>query len=131
MKKIHKHISVILGAVILIVSSTAFLSAQDSTVVVKDSAAVVQNSIEAVTETTATIVPTIDAGDTAWMIVATAFVLMMTIPGLAFFYGGLVRQKNVLNIMMQSTILTALITVQWIVFGYSISFGSSEGVLAP
>jgi len=131
MKKIHKYISVILGAIVLIVSTTTFLSAQDSTMVVQDSAVIAQNSAAAVQETAATIVPTIDAGDTAWMIVATAFVLMMTIPGLAFFYGGLVRQKNVLNIMMQSTILTALITVQWIVFGYSISFGSSEGVLAP
>ena len=79
----------------------------------------------------ATVTPTIDTGDTAWMIVATALVLLMTIPGLAFFYGGLVRQKNVLNIMMQCLIITAAVTLQWIMFGYSLAFSSSEGALAP
>jgi len=131
MKKIHKHISVILVAVILLVSSSSFLLAQDSTMVAQDSAVIAQETVAPVQETAATIVPTIDAGDTAWMIVATAFVLMMTIPGLAFFYGGLVRQKNVLNIMMQSVILTAVITIQWVVFGYSLAFSSSSGALAP
>ncbi|MDR0766481.1 MAG: ammonium transporter [Odoribacteraceae bacterium] len=57
------------------------------------------------------------------MIVATVLVMMMTIPGLAFFYGGLVRQKNVLSIMMQCLVITALITVEWIVIGYSWVFG--------
>lgn len=75
--------------------------------------------------------PFIDAGNTAWMIVATALVMLMTIPGLALFYGGLVRQKNVLNILMQCFILTAVISVEWVVFGYSLSFGSSSGALAP
>ncbi len=75
--------------------------------------------------------PYIDFGNTAWMIVATALVLLMTIPGLALFYGGLVRQKNVLNILMQCFILTAVITLEWVFFGYSLSFGSSTGVLAP
>lgn len=75
--------------------------------------------------------PYIDFGNTAWMIVATALVMLMTIPGLALFYGGLVRQKNVLNILMQCFILTALITIEWVFFGYSMSFGSSTGALAP
>ncbi|MEI8113816.1 MAG: ammonium transporter [Bacteroidia bacterium] len=75
--------------------------------------------------------PYIDSGNTAWMIVATALVLLMTIPGLALFYGGLVRQKNVLNILMQCFILTAVITLEWVFFGYSLSFGSSTGALAP
>ena len=75
--------------------------------------------------------PYIDFGNTAWMIVATALVLLMTIPGLALFYGGLVRQKNVLNILMQCFILTAVITLEWVFFGYSLSFGSSTGALAP
>ncbi len=75
--------------------------------------------------------PYIDFGNTAWMIVATALVMLMTIPGLALFYGGLVRQKNVLNILMQCFILTAAITLEWVFFGYSMSFGSSTGVLAP
>lgn len=67
---------------------------------------------------------TLDSGNTAWIIVATAFVLMMTIPGLALFYGGLVRQKNILSIMMQCFILTAVITIEWIVVGYSWVFGT-------
>jgi Amt family ammonium transporter len=75
--------------------------------------------------------PYIDFGNTAWMIVATALVMLMTIPGLALFYGGLVRQKNVLNILMQCFILTAVITIEWVFFGYSMSFGSSTGALAP
>src|SRR5512133_1003028 len=75
--------------------------------------------------------PFIDSGNTAWMIVATALVLLMTIPGLALFYGGLVRQKNVLNILMQCFILTAVITLEWVFFGYSLSFSSSTGALAP
>ena len=74
--------------------------------------------------------PYIDFGNTAWMIVATALVMLMTIPGLALFYGGLVRQKNVLNILMQCFILTAAITLEWVFFGYSLSFSSSTGALA-
>ena len=75
--------------------------------------------------------PFISAGNTAWMIVATALVFLMTLPGLAFFYGGLVRRKNILNILMQCFIIAAAITVEWISFGYSMSFGSSAGSLAP
>lgn len=75
--------------------------------------------------------PYIDFGNTAWMIVATALVMLMTIPGLALFYGGLVRQKNVLNILMQCFILTAAITLEWVFFGYSLAFSSSTGALAP
>jgi len=132
MKKIHKYISIVLAAMFLTMSTVTLISAQDSTLVVQDSVvAVVQEAAPVAQPETAAIVPTVDAGDTAWMIVAAAFVLMMTIPGLAFFYGGLVRQKNVLNIMMQSIILTAVITVQWVIFGYSLAFSSSTGPLAP
>lgn len=81
--------------------------------------------------TTTPATPSIDAGDTAWMIVATAFVLLMTIPGLALFYGGLVRRKNVLNVLMQCFILTAVISIEWVICGYSLAFGSSKGFLAP
>ena len=66
---------------------------------------------------------TINSGDTAWVLVSTALVLLMTAPGLAFFYGGLVRRKNVLSTMMQSFFLLCLISVQWVLFGYSLSFG--------
>ena len=132
MKKIHKYISIVLAAMFLTMSTVTLISAQDSAMVVQDSVvAVAQEAAPVAQPETAAIVPTVDAGDTAWMIVAAAFVLMMTIPGLAFFYGGLVRQKNVLNIMMQSIILTAVITVQWVIFGYSLAFSSSTGPLAP
>src|SRR5689334_22715008 len=66
----------------------------------------------------------IDSGDTAWMLTSSALVLMMTAPGLALFYGGLVRSKNVLNLLMQSFIMMALISVQWVLWGYSVSFGA-------
>lgn len=75
--------------------------------------------------------PAIDAGDTAWVTVATALVLLMTIPGLAFFYGGLVRRKNVLTVLMQCLITVSVISILWVVCGYSLAFGHSEGVLAP
>ena len=75
--------------------------------------------------------PSVNAGDTAWMIVATAFVLLMSIPGLALFYGGLVRRKNVLNVFMQVFIIVAVISIEWVVCGYSLAFGSSTGALAP
>jgi len=66
--------------------------------------------------------PTIDSGDTAWMIVATALVLMMTIPGLALFYGGMVRKKNVVAMVSQNFVLAALMSVLWMVAGYSLAF---------
>src|SRR6476659_4541873 len=65
------------------------------------------------------------AGDNAWMLVCSALVLMMTGPGLALFYGGLVRRKNVLATMMQSFVLMAVVTVLWALYGYSLAF--SEG----
>ena len=64
----------------------------------------------------------LDTGDTAWMLTSTALVLMMTIPGLALFYGGMVRKKNVLTLVMQSFALTCLMTVVWLVAGYSLAF---------
>ena len=65
---------------------------------------------------------TINTADTAWMIVATALVLMMTIPGLALFYSGMVRKKNVLATMAQSLAAVAMISILWVAFGYSLAF---------
>ncbi len=67
----------------------------------------------------------IDSGDTAWMLTSTALVLFMTIPGLALFYGGLVRVQNVLSVLMQCFALTGIITVVWIVCGYSLAFNTA------
>ncbi|MEX2130552.1 MAG: ammonium transporter [Pseudohongiellaceae bacterium] len=74
----------------------------------------------------------IDTGDTAWMITATVLVLMMTIPGLSLFYAGMVRSKNVLSVLMQCFAITGLITVIWVVYGYSLAFdttGMEAGVV--
>ena len=73
----------------------------------------------------------IDSGDTAWMLTATALVLFMTIPGLALFYSGMVRSKNVLSVMMQCFAITGLISILWVVYGYSLAFdttGMEKGV---
>ena len=67
----------------------------------------------------------LDSGDTAWLLTSTALVLFMTIPGLALFYGGLVRTKNVLSVLMQCFALTGLITIIWIVIGYSLAFDTT------
>ncbi len=66
--------------------------------------------------------PKLDTGDTAWMLTSTALVLMMTIPGLALFYGGMVRRKNVLATITQSFAITCLVSVLWVIFGYSLAF---------
>jgi Amt family ammonium transporter len=71
----------------------------------------------------------IDGADTAWMIVATSIVLMMTIPGLALFYAGMVRKKNVLATMAQSLAATALVSILWVAFGYSLVFGGDGALI--
>jgi Amt family ammonium transporter len=68
--------------------------------------------------------PAIDTGDTAWVLTASALVLMMTLPGLALFYGGLVRAKNVLNVLMQCFLSAGIVGVLWILVGYSLAFGT-------
>ncbi|CAN5202325.1 ammonium transporter [soil metagenome] len=73
--------------------------------------------------------PKLDTGDTAWMLTSTALVLMMTIPGLALFYGGMVRKKNVLATVMQSFAVTCLITVLWMMITYSLAFSSGSAVV--
>ena len=76
--------------------------------------------------------PTLNSGDTAWMLTSTALVLFMTIPGLSLFYAGMVRAKNVLSVMMQCFAITALMTVLWTVYGYSLAFdttGMTQGAI--
>src|SRR3972149_9170578 len=68
----------------------------------------------------------VSSGDTAWVLASAALVMIMT-PALAFFYGGMVRQKNVLATIMQSFVVVALISVQWVIWGYSLSFGPDVG----
>jgi len=73
--------------------------------------------------------PKIDSGDTAWMLTSAALVLMMTAPGLALFYGGMVRRQNVLGTIMHSFIIMAVISIQWVLWGYSLAFGPDVGGL--
>jgi len=68
----------------------------------------------------------INAGDTAWVLISTALVILMT-PALAFFYGGMVRKKNILSTLMLSVVILCLITLQWVLYGYSIAFGTDKG----
>ena len=73
--------------------------------------------------------PTIDSGDTAWVLTASALVLMMTLPGLALFYAGLVRAKNVLNVLMQCVLSAGIVGVLWILVGYSLAFGTGNSLI--
>ncbi len=73
----------------------------------------------------------IDSGDTAWMLTSVALVLMMTIPGLALFYAGMVRKKNILATLMQAFAITCLVTITWTVIGYSLAFTAGTGASAP
>jgi Amt family ammonium transporter len=84
-------------------------------------AAAAQETVEAVVAEVAA-GPALDTGDTAWMLVSTALVLMMTLPGLALFYGGMVRRKNVLDVVMQSFAICCVVTILWMLFGYSLAF---------
>ena len=74
--------------------------------------------------------PTLNSGDTAWMLISSVIVLMMTIPGLALYYGGLLRRKNILAMLMQCFFATALISVLWIIVGYSLAFTAGSGATA-
>src|SRR5580765_4949453 len=67
--------------------------------------------------------PKIDAANTAWMLTASVLVLFMTLPGLALFYAGLVRAKNVLSVLMQCFSITCIVTLAWVAVGYSLAFG--------
>jgi Amt family ammonium transporter len=71
--------------------------------------------------------PTVDTGDTAWVLTSTALVLLMTAPGLALFYGGMVRKKNALGTIMHSFIILCLVSVTWVLWGYTLAFGPDKG----
>jgi len=91
----------------------------------QETAAEVAPAVEAAIEA----VPAIDTGDTAWMFVSTIIVILMTIPGLALFYGGLVRSKNILSVLSQIFAGFCMIALLWVAYGYSLAFGGSEGGL--
>ena len=73
--------------------------------------------------------PDLDSGDTAWVLTATLLVIMMSLPGLALFYGGLVRRKNALSILLQVFAVFSLVTVLWVIYGYSLAFSGGNAVI--
>jgi len=90
--------------------------AQDATTAAPETAEVVAEAVSA-----------IDSGDTAWMLTSALLVLFMTVPGLALFYGGLVRAKNMLSVLMQCTLIASVVMILYVVYGYSMSFGGGTG----
>ena len=72
---------------------------------------------------------TVDKGDTTWMLISTVLVLLMTIPGLALFYGGLVRAKNMLSVLMQVFTITSVVMIVWVFYGYSLAFTAGNAYL--
>lgn len=100
-----------------------------TTVVATTTEAPVIGSAEAPSATAATpapaATPKMDSGDTAWILISTALVLLMTIPGLALFYGGMVRKKNVLSTMAHSFVAAAIVSIVWVVIGYSLAFSTT------
>lgn len=115
--------------IIMACFSVASVCAQEDTVAMDSTIATSEIGEKVTLETTTAVLaetaPVLDSGNTAWIIVATILVLLMTIPGLALFYGGLVRQKNVLSIIMQCLLIVGAISILWIGFGYSFVFGTS------
>ncbi len=111
--------SLIIGTISVLLSLSAAACAQSANL---------QASHENVEQASTRVgqVTTVNTGDTTWMLISTALVMLMT-PGLALFYGGMVRRKNVLGTIMQSFIAIGLITVQWVLFGYSLAFGPDVG----
>ncbi len=112
---------------VLLAGLAPFAYAQDAA-----PAAPVVEPAAAAEEAAAEETPKIDTGDTAWMLTSMVLVLFMTIPGLALFYGGLVRTKNVLSVLMQCFVITCLVTVLWALYGYSMAFsttGMEQGVV--
>ncbi|MFO1075257.1 MAG: ammonium transporter [Geminicoccaceae bacterium] len=106
----------VLLPIFLLIASATMVMAQDTPPAPDAPAA----SVEA---TPATPTPVLDTGNTAWMLVSSAFVLMMSIPGLALFYAGMVRKKNVLSVLMQVFATVSLLSLVWMIVGYSLAFG--------
>jgi Amt family ammonium transporter len=127
----HRLIALIalLALAAVLLAPTASIAQEAATTVVTEAPATVDTTAPATEpaapEAAPEATPTADTGDTAWMITATALVLFMTIPGLALFYAGMVRQKNVLSVLMQCFAITALVSVLWMVYGYSVAFDTT------
>jgi Amt family ammonium transporter len=101
------------------VSNEVFDITKETVLVAEQDVLVVEEAVEEA--------PTLNSGDTAWMIVATILVIVMAIPGLALFYGGLVRSKNMLSVLMQVFVTFSLMSILWVIYGYSVAFSDGTG----
>ena len=108
------------------VTSEAPLASTTAAEAVAEPVAAAVDAAEAVAEKPAAADPVVEKGDVAWMLTSTLLVLLMVVPGLALFYGGMVRSKNVLSVLVQVAVVFSLMVVLWIVYGYSLAF-SGEG----
>ncbi|MDR2955136.1 MAG: ammonium transporter [Prevotella sp.] len=122
-RKMFKYITILL---LMSLAIPTAMTAQDSLATATSNDSITAITVTTITETEGVLdtASTLDSGNTAWIIVATILVMLMTVPGLALFYGGLVRQKNVLSIIMQCLFITGVISILWISFGYSWVFGT-------
>jgi ammonium transporter, Amt family len=120
-------ISIALGMGLLTVGSFALAQTVAPAVPVAETAAPVA---EAAAAPTAEVKVTVDKGDVSWMMVSTLLVVFMAVPGLALFYGGLVRSKNMLSVLMQVLMVFSLVVVLWAIYGYSLAFGGEGLVIA-
>lgn len=111
---------VFLPVLLLLLAVATPLLAQEA----PDAAGTVAEAVEAVADE-----PTLDSGNTAWMMISSALVLMMAIPGLALFYGGMVRKKNVLSVLMQVFATVCTLAIVWMIVGYSIAFGEGNAYM--
>ncbi len=111
----------LLGAAGSLLTLTAMAYGQDATAPADAAAAAPAAAAAAA--------PTLSSGDTAWMIVSSVLVLMMIVPGLALFYGGLVRAKNMLSVLMQCLLIAAVVMVIWVFYGYSLAFTDGSGLI--
>ena len=118
MKPLHK-----IGATLTGAALSVFASAQ---AFAQEVAEQVAEAAPAVAEAAAEVVPVVDKGDTAWMITATVLVMAMIVPGLALFYGGLVRTKNMLSVLTQVIAVASLAMIMWVMFGYGLAFGGDS-----
>jgi ammonium transporter, Amt family len=118
--------SLVLGAALFGLADTSFAQAASAPVAEAASAAAAAAPADAASAAAPAATPVPNKGDTAWMTVATALVILMTIPGLALFYGGLVRSKNMLSVLMQVFMVFSLVTVLWVIYGYSLAFTASN-----
>lgn len=132
-----KKIIMALGLASALLSGTSVWAENTASSTVESTVVVSTTDTVASTPTTAVVVATpvttesvkLDTGDTAWVLISTALVLMMTIPGLALFYGGMVRKKNILATMGHSLIATAVVSIVWVTIGYTLAFGSGNAFI--